>query len=109
MAESIIAAIIAAGVPSIAITTLFTYILHKREKREDEQRKAETQHEESRRKFELLQIQGTLASMALGEATATAIKNGHSNGETEKALQYEQEVKHEIRNFLAEQGVNSVS
>ena len=62
--------------------------------------------EAERRELELLQIRGTLAAMSLGEATATALKNGHCNGETERALDYETKVKHEIRDFLARIGVN---
>ena len=62
-----------------------------------------------RRRLELLQIRGTLAAMSLGEATATALKNGHANGETDKALAYEQRVKHEMREFLEKSGVEHVA
>lgn len=36
-----------------------------------------------------------MASIALGEAAATALKNGHANGETEAALEYARKIKHE--------------
>ena len=55
-----------------------------------------------------MQTKGILASMALGEASATALKNGHTNGETEAALKYEKEQKHAINDFLREEAVNSI-
>lgn len=48
------------------------------------------------------------AAIALGEATATALKNGHANGETEAALQYAQKIKHEQKDFLTEQGIHAI-
>ena len=42
------------------------------------------------------------------EATATALKNGHANGETEAALQYAQKIKHEQKDFLTEQGIHAI-
>lgn len=111
MLESVITAIIAAGVPSVAITTMFTYLLHKREKKEAEQREQQKKHEAQRKKFELLQIEGTLAAMSLGEATARAVEripDAHCNGDMHSALEYEQKVKHGIRDFLAESGVDNV-
>ena len=41
-----------------------------------------------------------------GICSTSALKNGHCNGETERALDYEQRVKHEIRDFLAQSGVD---
>ncbi len=103
------------GVPTTLFSALFTYLFKRQEKREKEQHereekreKLEKEREERRHKLELLQIESTLASMALGEATATALKNGHANGETEAALAYAKAKKHEINDFLREQGVNSI-
>lgn len=93
--------LVAIGVPSTVFGLIITHYFRKWEKRDAER-------EAARRKLELLQIRGTLSAMSLGEATATALKNGHTNGETEKALTYEQEIKHEIRDFLATQGVENV-
>lgn len=93
--------LVAIGVPSTVVGLIITHFFRKWEKRDSER-------EAARRKMELLQIRGTLSAMALGEATATALKNGHTNGETEKALKYEESVKHEIRDFLAEQGVGNI-
>ena len=49
-----------------------------------------------------------MAAIALGEAAATALKNGHANGETEAALEYARKIKHEQRDFLAEQGIKGI-
>lgn len=98
--------LLAVGVPTAIVSGvvgMFFWRLKRWEtKRQEEQEKKEAE----RRELELLQIRGTLAAMSLGEATATALKNGHCNGETERALEYEIKVKHEIRDFLAKSGVN---
>lgn len=49
-----------------------------------------------------------MASIALGEAAATALKNGHANGETEAALEYARKIKHEQKDFLTEQGIKGI-
>ena len=48
------------------------------------------------------------AAIALGEATATALKNGHANGETEAALEYAKRIKHEQKDLLTEQGIKAL-
>lgn len=106
--EEIWQLILAAGIPSLVVSSLFSYFLHKIEKREKERQESEKERERAQQELALLQIRGTLASMALGEATANALKNGHCNGDTEAALGYEKEVKHEIRDFLSRQGVDNV-
>lgn len=107
--------LLAFGVPSTIFTTIVTWLIKKQENREQEREKREKareeqerEREERRHKLELLQIEGALASIALGEATATALKNGHANGETEAALSYAKTKKHEMNDFLREQGVNSI-
>lgn len=101
--------ILAASIPSAIASGAISLLFRRKEKRDDERRafeRAEAERrEKDRRELSLLVIKGTMASMALGEATATALKNGHCNGETERALAYEQSVKHDIRNFLAENGI----
>ena len=62
--------------------------------------------EDARRKYELFQVKMTTASAALGKANAIAIRNGKCNGETKTALEYLESVKHEYREFLAEQGID---
>lgn len=102
------ALLLAIGLPSAALSAVFGYFVHRIEKRQDKQDIEQKYREERREKLELLQIKGTLSAMALGEATAKALKNGHTNGETEKALAYEETVKHEIRNYMTEQGIKHI-
>ena len=64
--------------------------------------------EKSREDMEVLLIDSVNASIALGEATATALKNGHCNGETEKALAYVRDVKHRQKDFLTSTRVGRV-
>lgn len=101
--------LVAAGIPSVLISTIFSlYIKHKEKK--DAKREEEGQkREEQRHKFELMQLEGVLASMSLGEATALALKNGHTNGETERALKQVQKTKTDINHFLRERGVDSIN
>ena len=36
------------------------------------------------------------------------MKNGHTNGETEAALEYARQVKHAQKDFLTEQGIHAI-
>ena len=64
--------------------------------------------EKIREKNEVLIIKSVMASIALGEAAATALKNGHANGETEAALEYARKIKHEQKDLLTEQGIKGI-
>lgn len=101
--------LLAAGIPSVLVSAIVTGCMKRLERREKQRLEDAKRREEDRHRLELLQIRGTLAAMSLGEATATALKNGHANGETDKALAYEQRVKHEMRAFLEESGVEHVA
>ncbi len=94
----------AMSVPSAITGFCFWCLERKMEKRE----RAMTEKEKAREKNEILIIKSVGAAISLGEATATAIRNGHSNGETEAALSYAREIKHEQKDFLTEQGVKSL-
>lgn len=96
--------IIAMGVPSAVTGLCFFWIEQKIKKN---QARLE-EKEKMREKNEILIIKSTMASIALGEATATALKNGHCNGETEAALEYARKVKHEQKDFLIEQGIKAL-
>ena len=101
--------LLAAGIPSVLVSAVVSVCMKRLERRERRRIEEEKRRDLDRRRLELLQIRGTLAAMSLGEATATALKNGHANGETDKALAYEQRVKHEMREFLEESGVEHVA
>ena len=104
------------GIPS-AVTGFCFWLLQrkitrqqeKKDKAEEVHRKAEADRERLREKQELLLIKGVRAAIALGEATAKAVQripDAHCNGDMSKALDYAEEVKHEQKDFLAEQGVH---
>ena len=64
--------------------------------------------EQARQELILLLVQSTRASIALGEATAHAMQRGHTNGDTEDALEDDTEVKHKQKDFLARQGIHAL-
>lgn len=98
------ALVIAAGIPSGISGFCFWLIQRKIEQRE----KIREKQEEIREKQEYLMVKGIGAVIALGEASAIALKNGHTNGETESALEYARKVKHEQKEFLTKQGIEAI-
>ena len=98
--------LLAVGLPTAIVSGIVGMLFWKLKRWETQRKENEEKRDAARRELELLQIKGTLAAMSLGEATATALKNGHCNGETERALNYETQVKHEIRDFLTKSGVD---
>lgn len=108
--------IVLMGLPS-AVTGLCFWLIQRRimkhqnerDAEENKRREEETNRESLREKQELLLIQGVRAAIALGEATAKAVQripDAHCNGDMKKALDYADKVKHEQKDFLAEQGVH---
>lgn len=92
------------GIPT-AITAFCSWKLQRQiTKREA----AQEARERAREKNEVLIIRSTGAAIALGEATAEALKRGHCNGEMEAALEYARSVKHEQKDFLTEQGIHAL-
>ena len=83
------------GIPS-AITGLCFWLIQRRLTKRDEEL---DRRDAARERNE---------AIALGEATATALKNGHANGETEAALEYAKRIKHEQKDFLTEQGIHAI-
>lgn len=96
--------IVVMSIPTAVTGFCFWCIERKMEKRE----KVMASKEAAREKNEVFIIKSVGAAIALGEATATALKNGHSNGETEEALKYAREVKHEQNDFLTEQSIKNL-
>ena len=92
------------GIPS-AITGFCFWMLQRRLSHREQ---LSDEREKARRRNEVLLVKSVGAAIALGEATATALKNGHANGETEAALEYAKKVKHEQKDFLIEQGIHSI-
>lgn len=92
------------GIPS-AITGLCFWLIQRRLTKRDEEL---DRRDAARERNEVLLVRSVGAAIALGEATATALKNGHANGETEAALEYAKRIKHEQKNFLTEQGIRAI-
>ena len=92
------------GIPS-AITGLCFWLIQRRlTKRDEELDRRDAAWERN----EVLLVRSVGPAIALGEATATALKNGHANGETEAALEYAKRIKHEQKDFLTEQGIHAI-
>lgn len=92
------------GVPS-AVTGLCFWVVQKNITKRDAQR---DEQEKAREKNEILLIRSVGAAIALGEATACAIRDGKCNGELSAALSYAQKVKHDQKDFMTEQGVKNL-
>lgn len=104
MTVSVWAIVLAFGIPA-AVTSLALFLLQRKITRHE---KKEDERETARRKHEVLAVKGINAAISLGEATADAIKNGHSNGEIDAALEYARVVKHETKDFLTEQSIKHI-
>lgn len=91
--------LLALGVPSAVVGGVVGLCFRRIEKKMDRER-------EARKKHELFQVKTLTAVAALSKANAIALKNGKCNGETSAALAYLQQVKHEQRDFLTEQGID---
>lgn len=104
MEINVISVFVFMGIPS-AFTGFCFWLLQRHMNRDSSKREA---REIAREKNEFLLIKSVGASIALGEACAIAMRNGKCNGETEAALEYARTVKHEQKDFLAEQGLKNL-
>lgn len=107
-AQTIITSIlIAMSIPSAITGLCFGMLEKKLAKRE----KATEAKEAAKRQNELIVIEGVNAAIALGEATARAIQripDAHCNGDMHAALDYAQKIKHKHKDFMTQQGVDSL-
>ena len=106
MADIVWAILTASGLLSAVISGLVGLAYHRIERRLDREAAERKKRDEDRKRYELFQIRALTATMALGKANAVALKNGKCNGETTAALEYLSRVKHDLRDFLDEQGVD---
>lgn len=99
--------LIAMSVPSAITGFAFWQLERKIAKREAEQERKEA----ARKQNEVLVIQGVNAAIALSEATAKAVQripDARCNGDMHAALDYAAKVKHRQKDFLTEQGIDSL-
>lgn len=94
--------LLAIGVP----TSVVGFAVHRIEKKLDKETQEREERDKARRQYERYQVKMLTATAALSKANALALKNGKCNGETEEALEYLDEVKHDQRDFLAQQGID---
>ena len=72
---------------------------------------AEERKEEARRQNETIVIEGVMAAITLGEATAKAVQripDAHCNGDMHDALAYATDIKHKQKDFLMQQGIQAL-
>lgn len=113
MAQYIISA---AGIIIVAVIEALAARERKQTKQEHQEAEARAAKEKKQREEQdkaqeemmVLLIQSTGAAIALGEATAHALQRGHTNGDTEAALEYAAKIKHEQKDFLEKQGVHAI-
>ena len=100
-----------AGLPA-AVLGIGIWLLERRIGRVLDQRQhLQDERERSRRAYELCQLNMSLASMALAQATAKAVEripDAHCNGEMHAALEYAQKVKAEQKDFLKKQAIDNL-
>lgn len=109
-----IVAFITAVIPTMAVYYMQRKIRLRDEvsARKTEEARAERREADKKRTdCDVMLVQAVNASIALGEATAHAIKKSGQfqvNGEMDEALKYAQEVKHKQRDFYQRQGVEYI-
>lgn len=110
--------ILAMGVPSAFTGFCFWLLERKIQKRDkndserrDQQQKKMEEKESAREQNLFLILQSVNAAIALGEATAKAVQripDANCNGDMHAALDYATKVKHEQKEFLTKQGIQSI-
>lgn len=108
----------AMGVPS-AITAFCFWLLERKIQKRDAEQKEERvkrqreidERDEQRKKYEICQLNMIIASMALAEATASAVEripDARCNGDMHRAKEYAQKVKNDQKDFLKRQAIESM-
>lgn len=105
--DMLVTVLVAAGLPSAIMSFGLGWLNRKLSKRQEE----DERKEEARRKNEAIVIEGVMASITLGEATAKAVQripDANCNGDMHAALAYATEVKNKHRDFIRKQGVDAL-
>ncbi|MBR5862289.1 MAG: hypothetical protein IKZ08_03070 [Bacteroidales bacterium] len=100
--------IIAASVPSAVVGGAVSLMFWRLKKQIEANEAAQNEREKTRLAHETNQVKLLSATATLCKANAIALQNGRCNGETHAALAYLEEVKHEQRSFLMEQGLEHI-
>ena len=122
MSEGVKEIVLAASIPSALFSAVIGLVVWYFKKTQD---KKDRKKEEARKKreeeqvkkdnavieFIAMSIKATNASIAMGEAIGTAvarIPDAHCNGDMHDALEHARKVKHEMREYITEQGVHHI-
>ncbi len=111
MQETLLAIVISAGLPSAIMSFGLARLNARMNKRQEEAEKKADRKEDARRKNEAIVIEGMVAAITLGEATAKAVQripDAHCNGDMHEALEYATEIKNKHRDFIRKQGVDAL-
>lgn len=122
MVEFVKTVIISASIPSALFSAVVGLVVWKfkraQERRDAERDAARKKTQEAQEKkdqavieFIAMSIKATNASIAMGEAIGTAvarIPDAHCNGDMHKALEHASKVKHEMREYIMNQGVHHI-
>lgn len=109
--EFIRAVLIQAGLPAAVLGLGIWFLEHRLGQLLDKRQKLQDERDRKRMKYELCQLNMTVASMALAEATARAVEripDAHCNGDMHQALEYAEKVKNEQREFLRQQAIDNL-
>lgn len=93
------------------VTGLIGILLRRFEKRLEKRDKAKEEKEEARKRYDILNIRMSFASLSLAEATAEAVQripDTHCNGDMHAALDSAREAKEEYRAFEMERTASSL-
>ena len=96
--------LLSTGLPAV-IFGLFLWLFQRKCLKHDAIKKDQ---EDARTELNVLLVEGIGAAIALGEATAIAIRDQKCNGEMTKAMEYAQAVKHKQKDFLTSQTVSNL-
>ena len=100
--------VIAVGLPAAFISAVLGLLFRRLEKKIEHTADVQKEQADARLEYEVFQASMVTAVAALSKANAVALKNGKCNGETTKALEYLEEVKHDQRRFLAKHGIEHI-
>lgn len=92
------------SIPS-AVTGFAFWLLQRNLSKAEERR---AKREECLIQYQLMLMESNSASLTLGEATAKAVRDGHTNGDMTKALKEVSEVKARQSRYLNQQAVEHI-
>lgn len=106
MPEELMAAIVA--IPSLLVSGVVGLLFWFIKKYLDKSESARVQHEQDRKKFEQFLVKQLSANTRLTEAVAISLREGRCNGEITEALKRLDEAKYAQREWLQQQGIDSL-